>query len=266
MIDATMERGYENGVVMTRDPRPRLRWTPDLHDRFVDAVTKLGGPHKATPKSVLRLMGLKGLTLYHLKSHLQKYRLGQQSRKQSITENSDYRTHASGTSAKSSSRNNEQGGILIAEAVRCQVEVQNKLLEQIEVQKKLQMTIEAQGKYLQAVLDKAQQSLSINVNCPGSLEAMRAQLTNFNMALSSLTENTNEEDMKVNIIEKSIPSNRANGSVFTTYQEAEELEKKDVKFREGEGFRHFDLNTKGNYEFAGANGADFEAKMIAYRR
>lgn len=128
------------------------------------------------------------------------------------------------------------------------------------------MTIEAQGKYLQAVLDKAQQSLSINVNCPGSLEAMRAQLTNFNMALSSLTENTNEEDMKVNIIEKSIPSNRANGSVFTTYQEAEELEKKDVKFREGEGFRHFDLNTKGNYEFAGANGADFEAKMIAYRR
>ena len=45
VIDATMERGYENGVVMTRDPRPRLRWTPDLHDRFVDAVTKLGGPH-----------------------------------------------------------------------------------------------------------------------------------------------------------------------------------------------------------------------------
>jgi len=35
-----------NGVVMTmtRDPKPRLRWTTDLHDRFVDAVTKLGGP------------------------------------------------------------------------------------------------------------------------------------------------------------------------------------------------------------------------------
>ncbi|KAJ6933255.1 myb family transcription factor APL-like isoform X1 [Populus alba x Populus x berolinensis] len=38
---------YENGVVMmTRDPKPRLRWTADLHDRFVDAVTKLGGPDK----------------------------------------------------------------------------------------------------------------------------------------------------------------------------------------------------------------------------
>ena len=41
-----MERNYpyENGVMMTRDPKPRLRWTADLHDRFVDAVTKLGGP------------------------------------------------------------------------------------------------------------------------------------------------------------------------------------------------------------------------------
>lgn len=49
-----MERsfGYENGIVMTRDPKPRLRWTADLHDRFVDAVTKLGGPDSMSSSSI----------------------------------------------------------------------------------------------------------------------------------------------------------------------------------------------------------------------
>lgn len=32
-------------LVLTSDPKPRLRWTADLHERFVDAVTQLGGPH-----------------------------------------------------------------------------------------------------------------------------------------------------------------------------------------------------------------------------
>ena len=38
------ESGYGVVMTMTREPKPRLRWTADLHDRFVDAVTKLGGP------------------------------------------------------------------------------------------------------------------------------------------------------------------------------------------------------------------------------
>ncbi|KAJ6426897.1 hypothetical protein OIU84_022481 [Salix udensis] len=210
-------------------PKPRLRWTSDLHDRFVDAVTKLGGPDKATPKSVLRLMGLKGLTLYHLKSHLQKYRLGHQARRQNISEQSresrgasyvNFSHGSSATSTSSPGMDIEQGEIPVAEALNCQIEVQKTLREQLEVQKKLQMRIEAQGKYMQSILEKAQKSLSQNLNDDGNgdLEATRAQLTGFNLAISSLIENMNAEDRKprvldlkgVNIKDKWLGSDTAN--------------------------------------------------------
>ncbi|WCJ29034.1 Homeodomain-like superfamily protein [Euphorbia peplus] len=164
---------YDAGVVMTRDTKPRLRWTCDLHQRFVDAVTKLGGPTKATPKSVLRLMGLKGLTLYHLKSHLQKYRLGhQQSRKQITRERCrDYNTagascvnfsnNSSGISTTTPTVDNNlsDSEIQIGEAFKSHIEVQ----EQMEVQKTVDMRIEAQGKYLEAIIEKAQKRLDMKL-------------------------------------------------------------------------------------------------------
>ncbi|XP_020206391.1 myb family transcription factor PHL11 isoform X3 [Cajanus cajan] len=229
-----------NGVVMTmtRDPKPRLRWTADLHDRFVDAVTKLGGPDKATPKSVLRLMGLKGLTLYHLKSHLQKYRLGQQARKQ-----------------------NEELHKENSKALRHQIEVQKRLEEQLEVQKKLQMRIEAQGKYLQAVLEKAQKSLSLDG--PGSIEASRAQLTEFNSALSHFMENMNK-DSKQNIIDVNDFYSKSHGSALQ-YQEVVRGENRDQKPKVEGGSIQFDLNIKGSNDLVSAGGAEMDANMISYR-
>ncbi|XP_023742909.1 two-component response regulator ORR23-like [Lactuca sativa] len=53
---------------------PRLKWTDELHQFFVNAVQKLGGEDKATPKMILKTMNVKGLSVSHIKSHLQMYR------------------------------------------------------------------------------------------------------------------------------------------------------------------------------------------------
>ena len=36
--------GGDSGLILSTDAKPRLKWTPELHERFADAVNQLGGP------------------------------------------------------------------------------------------------------------------------------------------------------------------------------------------------------------------------------
>ncbi|KAK9147719.1 hypothetical protein Scep_006476 [Stephania cephalantha] len=58
----------------TSQKKPRVVWTPLLHDQFLEAIDTLG-IEKAVPKKILELMSVPGLTRENVASHLQKYRL-----------------------------------------------------------------------------------------------------------------------------------------------------------------------------------------------
>ncbi|KAM1960766.1 hypothetical protein FF2_020809 [Malus domestica] len=171
-------------LVLSTDAKPRLKWTPELHQRFVEAVNQLGGADKATPKSLMRMMGIHGLTLYHLKSHLQKYRLGksQQSENCADIRQEDYKELQSsdghfGADISDEDHSQINESLQIARSLQLQMEVQRQLHEQIEVQRHLQLRIEAQGKYLQSVLKKAQETLSGYTSSSVGVELAKAELT-----------------------------------------------------------------------------------------
>ncbi|KAL3531198.1 hypothetical protein ACH5RR_010520 [Cinchona calisaya] len=133
--------------------KQRMRWTPELHEAFVEAVNKLGGSERATPKGVLKLMKVEGLTIYHVKSHLQKYRTARY--KPEPTEGSSEKKQASIDDLSSLDL---KSGIEITEALRLQIEVQKRLHEQLEIQRNLQLRIEEQGRCLQMMFEKQSNS------------------------------------------------------------------------------------------------------------
>ncbi|KAL8096654.1 hypothetical protein AgCh_037579 [Apium graveolens] len=126
----------DSGLVLSTDAKPRLKWTPDLQERFLEAVNQLGGADT-------------------------------EGRMPEANEN-----HTINLSIETQTKNSH-----MSEAIQMQIEVQRQLHEQLEVQRHLQLRIEAQGKYLQAVLEKAQDTI-IKQNLGGvGLEATMVQLS-----------------------------------------------------------------------------------------
>ncbi|KAK8667786.1 hypothetical protein V6N13_105267 [Hibiscus sabdariffa] len=144
-------------LVLSTDSKPRLKWTPELHQRFVEAVDQLGGADN--------------------------YKEMQSSNRNFSSDKTD------GIHKQMNDKRNSQ-------ALQMQMEVQRKLHEQIEVQRHLQLRIEAQGKYLQSVLKKAQETIAGYSSSSDGVELAKAELfqllsmVNTSCASSSFSELT----------------------------------------------------------------------------
>ena len=169
----------------------RLRWTPELHALFVEAVQHLKGPEKATPKGIMLYMKVEGLTTFHIKSHLQKYRMncsltkdeakriaygaevaaiaevqGTNCTQQEAASSSKKKQKKAGKAASiaphvSPAAHDTEGGShdrRIEHALMVQMQMQKKLQEQLEEQRKLQLSIQAQEQHIRRLKEELQRS------------------------------------------------------------------------------------------------------------
>ncbi|XP_028777651.1 myb family transcription factor PHL5 [Neltuma alba] len=139
-----------NGTAVSS--KTRIRWNQDLHEKFVECVNRLGGAEKATPKAILKLMESDGLTIFHVKSHLQKYRIAKYM-PDSAQGKPDKRSNAEDVLHLDT-----KTGLQLREALHLQLDVQRRLHEQLEIQRKLQLRIEEQGRQLKKMFDQQQKT------------------------------------------------------------------------------------------------------------
>ncbi|KAK2417263.1 hypothetical protein P8452_61870 [Trifolium repens] len=150
-----------NGNVVSS--KTRIRWTKDLHEKFVVCVNRLGGAEKATPKAILKMMDSDVLTIFHVKSHLQKYRTAK-FMPESVQGKSDKRIHTADLHHVG-----VKCGFQIKEALQLQLDAQRRLHEQLEIQRTLQLRLEEQGRQLKEMFDKQQKTCNNLFNTPNTI-------------------------------------------------------------------------------------------------
>ncbi|GMN38936.1 hypothetical protein TIFTF001_008168 [Ficus carica] len=221
----------DSGLVLSTDAKPRLKWTPDLHERFVEAVNQLGGadsefsfffspPLQDTPSRpppshdtiIIKIIALiPNVVSFQCRGYSEN---GNETYGNSGTHLVPPKKSPSGpvgavtaadriSEASANQLNNlsiaphqSNKGFHISETLQMQIEVQRRLHEQLEVQRHLQLRIEAQGKYLQAVLEKAQETLGRqNLGAVG-LEAAKVQLSELVSKVSTQCLNSAFEELK----------------------------------------------------------------------
>ncbi|XP_057735005.1 myb family transcription factor PHL5-like isoform X2 [Arachis stenosperma] len=117
-----------NGVTISS--KTRIWWTQALHKKFVECVNCHGGADKVTPKAVLKMMDSDGLTIFHVKSHLQKYRIAKYMLDPIYNGKSDKRIHIKNLQHQYIPLDIKR--IQIREALQQQLDAQKLLHKQLE--------------------------------------------------------------------------------------------------------------------------------------
>ncbi|KAG6703254.1 hypothetical protein I3843_07G072100 [Carya illinoinensis] len=142
-------QSVDNAMSTAPPTKFRMRWTPERHEAFVEAVNQLGGSDQATPSAIKILMNVEGLTIFQVKSHLQKYRTAKFK-----PESSGGTSEKIATSIQEVKSLDLKTSMGITEALQIQMELQKRLHEQLENQRQLQLEIEKQGQHLKMMLEK----------------------------------------------------------------------------------------------------------------
>ncbi|KAL5741824.1 hypothetical protein ACOSP7_028556 [Xanthoceras sorbifolium] len=172
-----------SGAVLSS--KTRIRWTQDLHEKFVECVNRLGGAEKATPKAILKLMDSDGLTIFHVKSHLQKYRMAKY-----IPDSAEGKSETRNSSLNDLPQLDFKTGFQIKETLQLQLDVQMRLHEQLEIQRNLQLRIEEQGRKLKVLFDQQQRTTSCQLKDRSSEDEPTFSLEDMEDSIAENSGNT----------------------------------------------------------------------------